>query len=116
MASPNPPKKSYVYQAPVNEKKLRQQLVYYVYRGKEEAEKEPWFPGNLFDVKLGEESLGEAQVILVEAQRTEDLTEYDARLTGFEDEEELREAVRAWLGFQGDARKEGFFKVLFRWL
>ncbi|MFQ6013777.1 MAG: hypothetical protein ACE5LS_09125, partial [Thermoplasmata archaeon] len=66
---------------------------------------------------LGEERLGEAQVILVEAQRLEDLTQYDSLLTGFgEDTEELRAAIRSWLGFQGEAGKEGFFKVLYRWI
>ncbi len=117
VVAPGLAKKSYAYQPPIDEEKLRKQLVYYVYRGKEEADKEPWFPGNLFDVQLEEDQLGEAQVILVEAQRLEDLTQYDAMLTGFgEDVEELRNAIRSWLGFRGEAKKEGFFKVLYRWL
>lgn len=117
MVAPGQVKRSYTYQPPINEEKLRKQLVYYVYRGKGEADKEPWFPGNLFDVQVGDERLGEAQVILVEAQRLEDLTQYDAMLTGFGEEvEELRKAIRLWLGFRGEAKKEGFFKVLFRWL
>ncbi|MFQ5908748.1 MAG: hypothetical protein ACE5JE_08005 [Thermoplasmata archaeon] len=117
MVAPGTAKRSYAYEPPVNEEKLREQYVYYLYRGKEEAEREPWFPGNLFDVKLGEESLGEAQVILVEAQRLEDLTQYDSLLTGFgEDVTELQDAVRSWLGFRGEAKKEGFFKVLYRWI
>ncbi len=117
MVAPGQVKRSYTYQPPINEEQLRKQRVYYVYRGKGEADKEPWFPGNLFDVQVGDERLGEAQVILVEAQRLEDLTQYDAMLTGFGEEvEELRKAIRLWLGFRGEAKKEGFFKVLFRWL
>ncbi|MDX1535134.1 MAG: hypothetical protein R3291_05895 [Thermoplasmata archaeon] len=117
MAAATTKRREYVFAPPINEEKLRKQLIYYLYRSKDEASAQPWFPGNLFDLKLGDEALGEAQVILVEAQRLEDLTQYDALLTGFEENvEDLRNAVRSWLGFKGEAKKEGFFKVLYRWI
>ncbi len=114
--TPEKPAREYVYRPPIEEEKLREQRVYYAYRSKEEAEKEMWFPGNIFHVYLGEEELAEAQVVLVEAQKVEDLTVYDALLTGFQSQEELRDAVVSWFGFQGNVEKQGFYKVLFRWL
>lgn len=116
MASASQPERVYAFQPPINEEKLEKQHIYYVFRGKEDQENQPWFPGNLFDLEYDGESLGEAQVVLVEAQRLEDLTEYDAILTGFEDEDALRQAVADWLGFKPEDQKQGFYKVLFRWL
>lgn len=113
---PEKPAREHVYRPPIDEERLRNQRVYYAYRGKEEAEKQMWFPGNIFHVKLGDELLSEAQVVLVEAVKVEDLTVYDALLTGFQSAEELKEAVVSWLGFQGNVEKQGFYKVLFRWI
>ncbi len=79
-------------------------------------ERDAWFPGNIFNIRLGDETLGEGQVILVEAQKVEDLTVYDALLTGFQTLEELKEAIVRWFDFKGGVEKQGFFKVLFRWL
>ncbi len=79
-------------------------------------DRDAWFPGNIFNIWLGDEVLGEAQVILVEAQKVEDLTVYDALLTGFQTLEELRDAIVDWFGFKGSVEKQGFFKVLYRWL
>ncbi len=109
-------RREYAYQSPINEERLKEKLIYYAYRDKEEMEKNAWFPGNIFNIKLGDDVLGEAQVILVEAQKVEDLTIYDALLTGFKTLEELREAVVKWFDFKGNVDKQGFFKVLYRWL
>ncbi|MCJ2519577.1 MAG: hypothetical protein LN412_01335 [Candidatus Thermoplasmatota archaeon] len=79
-------------------------------------ERDAWFPGNIFNVKLDDKVLGEAQVILVEAQKVEDLTIYDALLTGFQTAEELKDAVIDWFDFKGNVEKQGFLKVLYRWL
>lgn len=116
MSSPSKAKREYAFQQPINEEKLEKQRIYYVYRAKGEQEAQPWFPGNIFDLKYQGDGLGEAQVVLVEAMRFEDLTEYDAILTGFEDEEALRGAVGTWLGLDPLDPKAGFYKVLFRWL
>lgn len=116
MSAPSQPQRAYAYRQPIDEEKLRKQRIYYAYRGKEEQEKQPWFPGNIFDVRYGDEPLGEAQVILVEALRLQDLTEYDAILTGFPDEDELRKAVAQWLDFDPEDEKQGFYKILHRWL
>lgn len=115
MVTSRKPKREYVYQAPINEEKLRQQLIYHAYRSREEWKNQPWVPGNLFDVWLRDENLGEAQVILEEARWIKDLTAQDALLTGFQNEKELRQAVTTWLGL-GDTQKEVVFRVLYRWL
>lgn len=116
MSRSEKPKREYVFRPPIDEEKLHSQRVYYAYRSKEEMEKDRWFPGNIFDVKYGDESLGEAQVILVEAEKVEDLTIYDAMLTGFSTQEELKDAVIQWFDLKGNVEKEGFLKVLYRWL
>ncbi len=110
------PKREYTFRVPINEERLREKLLYYAYRSKEEMEREAWFPGNIFNINYGRDIIGEAQVILVEAQKVEDLTVYDALLTGFQTLEELRAAVIQWFDFKGNVEKQGFFKVLYRWL
>lgn len=116
MVTPGKPKREYTFRAPINEERLKDKLLYYAYRSKEEMEREAWFPGNIFSVVYGDEELGEAQVILVEAQKVEDLTVYDALLTGFQTVDDLRDAVVQWFDFKGNVEKHGFFKVLYRWL
>ncbi len=116
MVTPGKPKREYTFRAPINEERLRAKLLYYAYRSKEEMEKEAWFPGNIFYIVYGDEVVGEAQVILVEAQKVEDLTVYDALLTGFQTLENLKDAVVQWFDFRGNVEKHGFFKVLYRWL
>ncbi|MFQ5837811.1 MAG: hypothetical protein ACE5HJ_03405 [Thermoplasmata archaeon] len=116
MTSSAKPAREYVYHGPINEEKLREKLTYYAYRDKTQMEKDAWFPGNIFNIKLDDEVLGEAQVILVEAQKVEDLTVYDALLTGFQTLEELKDAIVQWFRFKGSVDKQGFFKILYRWL
>ncbi|MFQ5946887.1 MAG: hypothetical protein ACE5NC_11700 [Anaerolineae bacterium] len=116
MASAEKPSREFHYRAPINEERLREKLLYYAYRSKEEMEGDTWFPGNIFHIHYGNDVVGEAQVILVEAHKVEDLTVYDALLTGFQTLEELQDAVVQWFDFKGNIEKQGFFKVLFRWL
>jgi hypothetical protein len=116
MAAPSKPEREYVFHRPINEEKLRKKLIYYAFRNKEQMEKDAWFPGNIFNIKFDDELLGEAQVILVDAQKVEDLTVYDAILTGFETLDKLKDAIIQWFDFKGNVEKQGFFKILYRWL
>ncbi len=113
-AAPRPPRIA-VYEDPRMEGTLRDRRVYLAFRRKEEMEKDPWFPGNIFQVKYRDELLGEAQVVLPEAVRLEDLTVYDAMVTGLKSVEELRSFVSGALRLDPDP-KAGLIKILYRWL
>ncbi len=113
-ATPRPPRIA-VYEDPRMEGTLRDRRVYLAFRRKEEMEKDPWFPGNIFQVKYRDELLGEAQVVLPEAVRLEDLTVYDAMVTGLKSVEELRSFVSGALRLDPDP-KAGLIKILYRWL
>lgn len=115
-APPSPPQREVVIDDGRLERKLKDKRVYIAYRRREEMERDPWFPGNIFHVKYKAESLGEAQVILPEAIRLEDLTVYDALVTGLKDVEELRSFVARAVRVDQSDPKAGFYKILFRWL
>jgi hypothetical protein len=110
------PLREFVVEDPKLEAMLRDKRSYIAYRRKEDMEREPWFPGNIFHVRFAEETIGEAQVILPEAIRFEDLTIYDAMVTGFQDVEQLRDFVAGTLKLDSKEPKQGFYKILYRWL
>ncbi len=115
-SAPKVPRRELVVEDPRVEGKLRDKRVYIAYRRREDMERDPWFPGNIFHVKYKGEELGEAQVILPEALRLEDLSVYDAMVTGLKDVKELREFVAGAVKLDPRDEKAGFYKILFRWL
>ncbi len=111
------PPRTLVFTHPGQAGKLREQFVYQGYVTREERTRQNMSNGNRLVIKFRDEVIGEGQINLIEATNLERLSQYDAILSGLQDEQILRKHVAETVlkGERKPAQAE-FFRVLFRWL
>ena len=111
------PPKNLVFVHPSQEPKLREQFVYQGYVSCDEQARQRIINGNRLVIKFKDEVIGEGQINLIEKTSLENLSAYDAILSGLENVEALRKhVVETVLRGERKPAQVEFFRVLFRWL
>ncbi len=96
--------------------KVKQQLVWQVFRPPEEVESQMlFFPAKLA-ITHGGDPVGEAQIILSELWEIEDLSKYDAIVSGYETREAYLESLKKYFPKAKKLERAAGYKILFRWL
>jgi hypothetical protein len=110
------PPKTITYRDPSLREKLNERLVYQAYVTEREWESRRFYPGNKLILKLGDEVIGEGQVILIEATPMGRLTRHDATVSGYKEVEDLVMALRKHLPTERKWEDTEVYKILYRWL
>lgn len=123
MAKPGPdlppwgePPKTIVYPDESIRNRLNEKLVYQAYVTPEDWAARKYYPGNKLILKLGDEVIGEGQIILVEATTMGRLTRHDATVSGYPDVEDLVKVLRKSLPVERKWENTEVYKILYRWL
>jgi hypothetical protein len=96
--------------------KLEKQLVWQVFLPPEQVESGMlFFPAKLAVTHRGT-PVGEAQIILSERWEVEDLTKYDAIVSGYDSLEEYLESLKRHFPKAKRIERAEGYKILFRWL
>ena len=110
------PPKTITYKDEALRERLNEKLVYQAYVSDEDWTRRKFYPGNKLIIKLKDEVVGEAQIVLVEAAPMGSLTRHDATVSGYEEVEHLVIALRKELPTERKWEKTEVYKILYRWL
>jgi len=110
------PPKTIVYHDDALRERLNEKLVYQAYVTGEDWTKRKFYPGNKLIIKLKDEVVGEAQIVLVEAVPMGTLTRHDATVSGYKEVEDLVIALQKELPTERKWEKTEVYKILYRWI